>query len=74
MFAAIVSIGVSLGGLTGYAINPARDISPRLAHAILPIPGKRESNWRYAIVPLLGPIIGALLAVLVYHLIPWQVK
>lgn len=74
VFAAIVSIGVSLGGLTGYAINPARDISPRLAHAILPIPGKRNSNWRYAIVPLLGPIIGALLAVLVYHLIPWQVK
>lgn len=67
----IVSIGMSLGGLTGYAINPARDLGPRLAHAILPIKGKGDSNWGYGIVTLCGPIIGALLAVGVYNIIPW---
>ena len=67
----IVSIGMSLGGLTGYAINPARDIGPRLAHAVLPIKQKCDSGWDYAIVPLLGPVVGAIIAVLVYGAIPW---
>ena len=60
--ALIVSIGLSLGGTTGFAINPARDLGPRIAHAILPIPGKRDSDWGYAWVPVLGPIAGGLLA------------
>ena len=67
----VMTVGMSLGGLTGYAINPARDLGPRIAHAILPIPGKRDSNWHYAWIPVLGPILGALLAVGVYHMIPW---
>jgi glycerol uptake facilitator protein len=50
----IIAIGLSLGGTTGYAINPARDLAPRIAHAILPIHGKGKSNWSYAIVPVLG--------------------
>jgi glycerol uptake facilitator protein len=56
------SIGLSLGATTGYAINPARDFGPRLAHALLPIPGKGGSDWRYAWIPILGPFIGAALA------------
>lgn len=56
------SIGLSLGGTTGYAINPARDLGPRLAHAILPIPGKGDSDWSYAWIPVVGPFIGAILA------------
>lgn len=72
VFGIIVSVGMSLGGLTGYAINPARDLGPRLAHAILPIKGKGSSNFKYGlIVPIFGPIVGGLLAVLVYNLIPW---
>lgn len=67
----IVSIGMSLGGLTGYAINPARDLGPRLAHTVLPIKGKGSSNWGYGIVTLVGPIIGALAAVGLYAVIPW---
>jgi len=55
-------IGLSLGGPTGYAINPARDLGPRIAHALLPIAGKGSSNWAYAPVPVLGPIAGASLA------------
>ena len=55
------SIGLSLGGTTGYAINPARDLSPRLAHALLPIPGKGASDWGYAWVPVVGPLIGGVL-------------
>lgn len=66
VFGIIVSIGMSLGGLTGYALNPARDIGPRIAHAFLPIKGKGSSNWGYAIVPLVGPIIGAIVAVLLF--------
>lgn len=58
------SIGLSLGATTGYAINPARDFGPRLAHALLPIAGKRDSDWGYAWVPVLGPITGACLAAL----------
>lgn len=71
VFGIIVSIGMSLGGLTGYAINPARDLGPRLAHALLPIKGKRDSNWGYAPVVILGPVAGAVLAVLIYGMIPW---
>ena len=55
-------IGLSLGGPTGYAINPARDFGPRLAHAILPIPGKGGSDWGYALVPIMGPFLGAAIA------------
>ena len=55
-------IGLSLGGTTGYAINPARDLGPRIAHALLPIPGKRDSDWSYAGIPVIGPLLGAALA------------
>ena len=71
VFGIIVSIGMSLGGLTGYAINPARDLGPRLAHAVLPIKGKGSSNWGYGVVTLVGPVIGAVAAVLLYGAIPW---
>jgi glycerol uptake facilitator protein len=57
----VVGIGASLGGPTGYAINPARDLGPRIAHALLPIPGKGSSNWGYAWVPVVGPLIGGAL-------------
>ncbi|PCC31331.1 aquaporin family protein [Glutamicibacter sp. BW77] len=57
----VVAIGLSLGGATGYAINPTRDLGPRLAHAILPIKGKGSSDWAYAWVPIVGPVIGGLL-------------
>jgi len=60
------SIGLSLGGPTGYAINPARDLGPRLAHALLPIPGKAHSDWGYAWIPVLGPIIGGVAGALFY--------
>lgn len=60
------SIGLSLGGPTGYAINPARDFGPRLAHALLPIPGKIDSDWGYAWVPVLGPVIGGIAGALFY--------
>lgn len=58
-------VGLSLGGTTGYAINPARDLGPRLAHAILPIPGKGSSDWSYALIPILGPLTGGILAGLI---------
>ncbi|HZD81137.1 MAG TPA: MIP/aquaporin family protein [Actinomycetota bacterium] len=57
----VFSIGMSLGGPTGYAINPARDLGPRIIHAILPIPGKGTSEWEYSWVPVLGPIVGGIL-------------
>src|SRR3989454_323545 len=60
------AIGLSLGGPTGYAINPARDLGPRIAHALLPIAGKGTSDWGYAWIPVAGPIIGGLIAALVY--------
>ena len=60
-------IGLSLGGTTGYAINPARDLGPRIAHWILPIPGKGPSNWRYAPIPLIGDLAGAVVAGLLIH-------
>ena len=58
-------IGLSLGGPTGYAINPARDLGPRIAHAVLPIPGKGDSDWGYSWIPVVGPIIGAVIAAIV---------
>jgi glycerol uptake facilitator protein len=58
----VIGIGVSLGGPTGYAINPARDLGPRIAHAFLPIKGKGSSDWAYSWVPVVGPIIGGLIA------------
>ena len=62
-------IGLSLGGTTGYAINPARDLAPRLMHAILPIPGKRDSDWGYAWIPVVGPIFGAIIAGSLYRVL-----
>jgi glycerol uptake facilitator protein len=62
----IVSIGLSLGGTTGYAINPARDLAPRLAHFLLPISHKRDSDWSYAWIPVLAPIVGGVLGAVVY--------
>jgi glycerol uptake facilitator protein len=63
------AIGLSLGGPTGYAINPARDLGPRLAHALLPIPGKGGSDWGYAWVPVVGPILGGVLGAMAYKLL-----
>ena len=65
----VLVIGLSLGGTTGYAINPARDLGPRIMHAILPIPGKGGSDWEYSWIPVVGPVVGAIVAVLVYHYI-----
>jgi glycerol uptake facilitator protein len=65
----VFSIGVSLGGPTGYAINPARDLGPRIAHFLLPIAGKGNSDWRYAWIPIVGPLIGGTLGALFYHLV-----
>jgi glycerol uptake facilitator len=63
----VVVIGLSLGGTTGYAINPARDLGPRIAHFLLPIPGKRDSDWGYSWVPVIGPLVGAVIAVVIYQ-------
>ncbi len=60
------AIGLSLGGTTGYAINPARDLGPRIAHALLPVAGKGSSDWGYAWIPVAGPITGAILAGLLF--------
>jgi glycerol uptake facilitator protein len=65
----VLGIGLSLGGPTGYAINPARDLGPRIMHFILPIPGKRNSDWGYAWIPIAGPVLGALLAAGLYQLL-----
>lgn len=63
----VLAIGLSLGGTTGYAINPARDLGPRIMHAILPMPGgKRDSDWSYSWIPVVGPLLGAVLAGLLY--------
>ena len=67
--ALIMAIGMSLGGTTGYAINPARDFSPRCAHAILPIKGKRDSGWGYSWIPVIAPICGAAFAALCFILL-----
>lgn len=58
----VLGVGLSMGGPTGYAINPARDLGPRIIHAILPIPNKGSSDWKYALVPVAGPVLGAVLA------------
>ncbi|MFJ4835251.1 MIP/aquaporin family protein [Streptomyces sp. NPDC088747] len=63
----VVGIGLSLGGPTGYAINPARDLGPRLTHALLPIPNKGTSEWGYSWVPVAGPIVGAVIGALIYN-------
>jgi len=65
----VFAIGLSLGGTTGYAINPARDLGPRLAHALLPMANKGSNDWKYAGVPVIGPLAGAVLAAGVYTLI-----
>ena len=70
----VLSIGLSLGGTTGYAINPARDLGPRIAHALLPIPAKRNSDWPYAWVPIAGPILGAIVAVLIWYTLTLSVS
>jgi glycerol uptake facilitator protein len=62
----VLGIGLSLGGPTGYAINPARDLGPRIAHFILPIKNKRDSDWSYSWIPVIGPVIGGLLAAFIY--------
>lgn len=64
----VLGLGLSLGGPTGYAINPARDLGPRLMHFFLPIPGKRDSDWGYSWVPILGPMLGAAIAAGMYNL------
>lgn len=63
----IIVIGMALGGPTGYAVNPARDLGPRIAHFILPIPGKRDSGWSYSWVPIVGPILGGMFGALFYQ-------
>jgi len=65
----VFAIGLSLGGTTGYAINPVRDFGPRLMHQLLPIPGKRDSDWGYAWIPVIGPLIGAAVAAIVYQMV-----
>lgn len=65
----VLAIGLSLGGTTGYAINPARDLSPRFMHQILPIPGKRDSDWTYAWIPVIGPFLGGALAATCFYVL-----
>ena len=65
----VLGIGLALGGPTGYAINPARDLGPRIAHALLPIPGKRNGDWGYAWIPVVGPIVGGLLGAFLYSVL-----
>jgi glycerol uptake facilitator protein len=65
----VLGIGLSLGGPTGYAINPARDLAPRLAHAVLPIPGKGSSDWSYAWIPVVAPLVGGVLGAGLYFLV-----
>ena len=67
--ALVLAIGLSLGGTTGYAINPARDLGPRIMHALLPIPGKGGSDWGYAWIPVVGPILGGICGAVAYRLL-----
>ncbi|QYJ14305.1 Glycerol uptake facilitator protein [Rubrobacter xylanophilus DSM 9941] len=62
----VLAIGLSLGGPTGYAINPARDLGPRIAHAVLPIPGKGDSDWSYSWIPVVAPIVGGIIGAVLY--------
>ncbi|MEJ1318736.1 MIP/aquaporin family protein [Latilactobacillus sakei] len=66
----ITAIGLSLGGTTGYAINPARDLGPRIAHAVLPIANKGDSDWQYSWIPVIGPFVGGILGALLFVLLP----
>jgi glycerol uptake facilitator protein len=66
--ALVLAIGLSLGGTTGYAINPARDLGPRIAHFLLPIPGKGDSDWSYSWIPVVGPILGGIAGAVVHQL------
>jgi glycerol uptake facilitator protein len=65
----VLGVGLSWGGPTGYAINPARDLGPRIAHFILPIKGKRDSDWAYSWIPVAGPVIGGIIAAVIFKLI-----
>ncbi|VHF36753.1 Glycerol uptake facilitator protein [Streptococcus pyogenes] len=65
----VMAVGFSLGATTGYAINPARDLGPRIMHALLPIPNKGDSDWSYAWIPVLGPILGGVAGALIYQVI-----
>lgn len=65
----VFAIGLALGGPTGYAINPARDLGPRIAHAVLPIPGKRDPDWAYSWIPVAGPIAGGVIGAVAYRLV-----
>ncbi|HER9956619.1 TPA: aquaporin family protein [Streptococcus pyogenes] len=65
----VMAVGFSLGATTGYAINPARDLGPRIMHALLPIPNKGDSDWSYAWIPVLGPILGGVVGALIYQVI-----
>ncbi|MEZ4921358.1 MAG: MIP/aquaporin family protein, partial [Saprospiraceae bacterium] len=67
--ALVLSIGLSLGGTTGYAINPARDLGPRIVHALLPLKDKQGSDWAYAWIPVVGPILGGIAGTLCYQLL-----
>ena len=65
----VLGVGLSLGGPTGYAINPARDLGPRVAHFLLPIPGKRDSDWAYAWIPIVGPIVGGIIGAQLFRMV-----
>lgn len=67
----VFGIGMGMGGTTGYAINPARDLGPRLAHALVPIKGKGSNDWGYAWIPVAGPILGSIIAAVVYRILPF---
>ena len=67
----VFGIGMGMGGTTGYAINPARDLGPRLAHAVVPIKGKGSNDWGYAWIPVAGPILGSIIAAVVYRILPF---
>ena len=65
----VIAVGYSLGSTTGYAINPARDLGPRIMHALLPIPNKGDSDWSYSWIPVLGPIVGGVVGALIYNVV-----